>query len=170
MIVIMKRDKKWLLVCLAVLLGILVSSTYFMSAKEVKADKSNAMQVVKIVEAEPAEKIDFFTEYRLERDKLRSERSELLRESMRTADTEESRRAAQENVLKMVQEKQRETEMESLIRAKGFTDALVFCRDQSVSAIIKATSLSQDEVIQVADVISRVTSARQEDITISAKP
>lgn len=170
MVLIMHKMKKNLVVFLLVLLGMLISSIYHVSSREVKADKSNAMQVVKTVEAEPLAKVDFFTEYRLERDKLRSERAELLRESIKNANTEERRQAAQENVLKMVQEKQRETEMESLIKAKGFADVLVFCRQDSVSAVVKANSLSQDEVVQVADVIGRISQVKQENITISTKP
>lgn len=170
MIFIVNRNKKYALVCFLILLGILIISMYYLAAWEVKADKSNAVQVVKVAQPEVKAKIDFYTDYRLERDKIRSERSEILRESIKNAGSDEARRIAQENVLKMVQEKQREAEMESLIKAKGFSDALVFCRDQSVSAIIKTSELSQDEVIQVADVITRVTNVRQEDITIRAKP
>lgn len=164
------RNKKRFLVFFLIVSGMLIASIVQLAAREVKADKSNAMQVVKVVESQPQAKIDFFTEYRLERDKLRSERSELLRESMQSASTEEARHAARESVMQMMQAKQRESEIEGLIKAKGFADALVFCRERSVSAIIKANALTQDEVVQVADVISRVTSASPEDITISAKP
>ncbi|MEG6585632.1 SpoIIIAH-like family protein [Dendrosporobacter sp. 1207_IL3150] len=143
------------------------------SIEQAKADRSNAMQVTKAVSNEqstPVISTDFFTEYRLERDKMRSERSDLLREAIRSAETEEIRNKAQENVLAMVKEKQRESEMESLIKARGFSDALVFYREHSVNAIVKAPVLSRDEVIQVADVISRVSGVKPEDITISAKP
>lgn len=170
MLVVTKRGLWRWLVYLAVLLGILVLYSIDWKATETKADRSNAMQVAAVAEVEPpAVKEDFFTEYRLERDKLRSERSELLRESLKSAATEESRRAAQEDILALAREKEREAEMESLIRAKGFADALVFCREHSVSAVVKAPSLTQDEVVQVADVICRLGGVRQEDVTISVK-
>ena len=152
------------------LMAIFWSSGYLLQAK---VDRSTAMQVAKSVTVEqviPASSPDFFTEYRLERDKIRSERSDLLRESIRNAKNDESRAHAQDIVLKMINEKQKETEMESLIRARGFTDSLVFIRDNSVSAVIKATSLSREEVERVADVISRVSGVKAEDISISAKP
>jgi len=47
---------------------------------------------------------------------------------------------------------------------------LVFVRENSVSAVVKTSALSREEVIQVADAISRVTGIKPEDITISAKP
>jgi len=70
----------------------------------------------------------------------------------------------------MALDKQRESEMENLIKARGFSDALVFVRENSVSAVVKTSTLSREEVIQVADAISRVTGVKAEDITISAKP
>lgn len=170
MIVVAKRRVWRWLVYLTVILGILVLYFIGWAAEETKADRSNAMQVAAVAEVEPLPvKEDFFTEYRLERDKLRSERSELLRESLRSAATEESRASAQESILALAREKEREAEMESLIRAKGFADALVFCREHSVSAVVKATSLTQEQVVQVADVICRLGGVREEDVTISVK-
>lgn len=138
---------------------------------QVKVDRSNAMQVIRPVEEKVVVTIpDFFTEYRLERDKIRSERFDVLREMVKTSKTEETRQQVQEAILRLVQEKQREYEMENLIKARGFQDALVVIQDKTVNAIIKAPGFTREEVIQVADVISRVSGVRPEDITISAKP
>lgn len=138
-----------------------------------RVDRSTAMQVAKPITVEqviPLNSPDFFIEYRLEREKIRSERSDLLRESIKNAKNDDSRTHAQDIVLKMITEKQKESEMESLIKARGFTDSLVFIRENSVNAIIKTNSLSKEEVIQIADVISHVSGVKIEDISISAKP
>jgi len=158
------------------LLGIVVLILEFgdiSSLLQARVDRSTAMQVTKSVTAEPiipATSPDFFTEYRLERDKIRSERCDLLRDSIKNAKNDDTRTHAQDTVLKIIMEKQKEAEMENLIRAKGFADALVFIRDNSVSAVVKATSLSREEVIQVAEVISRISGVKVEDISISGKP
>lgn len=176
MVIVLREHKKSLLLIAGLLVAVVAGAGVWLSRvddQQAKADRSNAMQVIGTVVSEQASQVmstDFFTEYRLERDKMRSEKSDLLREAMKSAQTEDSRQKAQESVLKMVQEKQREAEMENLIKARGFADALVFYRDQSVSAIVKTSTLSRDEVIQVADVISRVSGVKPEDITISAKP
>jgi stage III sporulation protein AH len=157
---------------LAVSIAIIVVITNVESILQARVNHSNAMQVTTMV-AEPIIPVstpDFFIEYRLERDKIRSERSDLLRESIKNAKTDDSRNQAQDIVLKMIAEKQKETEMESLIKSRGFADALVFIRENSVSAIIKTNSLSKEEVIQVADIISKVSGVKAEDISISAKP
>ncbi len=138
--------------------------------RSARVDRSNAMQVLRPVTEQAPAVSDFYTEYRLERDRVRSERSDLLREALKSAKTDESRQKAQDAVLKLVLEKQRESEMENLIKAKGFADALVFVRDNTVSAVVKTQTLSREEVMQVADVIGRVSGAKPEDITISTKP
>lgn len=136
-----------------------------------RVDRSSAMQVTKPVTENVGPPVsDFFVEYRLERERVRSERSDVLRDMLRTARSEETRGKAREQMLRLVLEKQREAEMENLIKARGFADALVFMRDNSVSAVVRAPTLSREEVVQVADVISRVSGVRAEDITISAKP
>ena len=138
-----------------------------------RVDRSNALQVVKPLTPEQNNvgvSPDFFTEYRLERDKLRSEKAEVLREGIRGAATEDARQKGQDAVLRLMVDKQRENEMENLIKAKGFGDALVFIRDNTVSVVVRAQTLSRDEVIQVADIIGRVAGVKAEDITISAKP
>ncbi|KYZ77524.1 stage III sporulation protein D [Anaerosporomusa subterranea] len=136
---------------------------------QVKVDRSNAMQVIKPIEMALTIP-DFFTEYRLERDKIRSERFDVLRDMVKNSKTEDSKQRVQEAILRLVQEKQREYEMENLIKARGFQDALVVIQDKNVNAIIKAQAFTREEVTQVAEVISRVTGVRPEDITISAKP
>ncbi|MBP2625548.1 MAG: Stage sporulation protein AH-like [Firmicutes bacterium] len=158
-----------MMIVLAMIAG-LWGSKYLL---QTRVDRSTAMQVTKTVTAEeviPVNSPDFFIEYRLERDKIRSERSDLLRESIKSAKNDESRVRAQDIVLKMIMEKQKEAEIENLIKARGFADSLVFIRDNSVSAIIKASSLSREEVVQIADVISRASGVKVEDISISAKP
>lgn len=141
--------------------------------QQAKVDRSNALQVTKTVVPDPVIQVsapDFFTEYRLERERIRSERSDLLREIIKNAKSDDMKQKAQETVLKMALDKQRESEMENIIKARGFADALVFVRETSVSAVVKCNTLSREEVVQVADAISRVTGVKQEDITISAKP
>jgi stage III sporulation protein AH len=145
--------------------------TYGREYRSTRVDRSNAMQVLKpVAETAVPAVSDFFTEYRLERDRVRSERTDLLREILRGSKNDEARQKAQEAVLRLTLEKQRESEMENLIKARGFADALVFIREGGVSAVVKTQALNRDEVVQVADVIARVSGVRPEDIVISAKP
>ena len=146
--------------------------SYYHEYQETRINRSNALQVTTAVQNEnmSAAAPDFFAEYRLEREKIRSEQSDLLREMIKNAKTDEVRQHAQDSMLKLVLDKQRESEIESLIKAKGFNDSLVFIRDNSVNAIVKTNSLTKEEVIGVAEVIKRISGVQAENITISAKP
>lgn len=171
MVLELKKLRKGFLVCFALALGTLLYRFCIFEEQppSAKADRSNAVEVSAVGEDVSAN-VDFFTEYRLEREKLRSQYSDLLRDQMTGAASDELRKQAQENILKMMQDKQRETEMENLIKAKGFSDAVVVCRDQSASAIVRSSRLSQTEAMQIADIIRRIASIREENITVSAKP
>lgn len=140
-----------------------------------RVDKRNALQVTGPVIPDaavvPASAPDFFVEYRLERDRVRSERADVLREVYQNARKDDSvRYEAQTAMLKLAVDRQRESEIENLIKARGFADALVFIRDKSVSVVVKTSNLNREEVAQVADIVSRVTGVKPEDIVISAKP
>lgn len=181
MIVInLKRLNKYfvfisLLACVSILYAIIfIKPADFFSKK----DYNRAMSVTKSVVVPPQEistvnsasLLDFYAEYRIERDRLRSERIDLLREVTKNAKSEDSsRQKAQDAIIKITVDRQKELEMENLIKAKGFPDALVFMRDNSVNTIIKTNTLSKEEVMQIADIISRSTGVRPEDITISTK-
>lgn len=171
MVIELKKYRKAIFVCFVLALGILLYRFNLVEepVPSAKADRSNAVEVSAVGE-ELSSNIDFFTEYRLEREKLRSQYSDLLRDQMSNTASEDLRKQAQENILKMMQDKQRETEMENLIKAKGFPDAVVVCRDQTASAIVRSSRLSQAEAMQIADIIRRIASIREENITVSAKP
>ncbi len=158
-------------VVILLVIGLLAAVSWLVGSRESMAD-NNTMQVTKpmVADITPLAAPDFFTEYRLERDKIRSERSEVLRESLKIAQNEDARRKAQEAVLKMVIEKQQEAEAEGLIKAMGYSDALVFLRDNSVSVVVKSAAIGRDEVLKIADVINKVTGVAPEGITISTKP
>jgi stage III sporulation protein AH len=149
-----------------ILFGLPETKEVLQVAKKVETDAEFSASYVNTLAVQP----DFFTEYRLEREKIRSERADLLREILNSAKTDETRLEVQQAILEMTLEKERESEMENLIKAKGFGDALVFIRDNSVNAVVKSASLSKDEVLQVADVIGMISGTKTENITVSSKP
>lgn len=181
MVVINLRKIKPPLVFITVLLGVAIFWTWisFSPADLLSGrDYNKAKSVTKSVAVTPNEAYpdnpvtapDFYAEYRMERDRLRSERIDLLREVAKAGkDEDNSRPKAQDTIMKITLDRQKELEMENLIKAKGFADALVFIRDNSVNAIIKTNTLSKEEVMQIADIIAKSTGVRPEDITISTK-
>ena len=58
---------------------------------------------------------------------------------------------------------------ENLITAKGFKDVVIFVNDESISVIIKAKELKQEQVAQIQNIISRELKVKAEKIHISNK-
>ncbi len=113
---------------------------------------------------------DFFIDYRLERDKARSEQINLYREMINNPNTDEAtKKEAQKKMLNLTEKMEKEMEIESLIRARGFKDALAYIHDGSVDVIIQTTGLQKEDVTRVGDIVVKTTGLDFEDVTIIEK-
>lgn len=113
---------------------------------------------------------DFFVEYRIERDRTRSEQINLLREMINNPNSDKNLKTqAQERLLKITNNIEKEMEIESLIRARGYNDGIAFIHDHSVELIIATEGLEKKDVIKIGDIISKTTGISLENITIIEK-
>ncbi len=113
---------------------------------------------------------DFFVEYRLERDKARSEQINIYRELINNPNTGDgTKQEAQRKMLELTDKMEREMEIESLIRARGYKDALAYIHDEAVDVIIHTNGLERDDVHKIGDIIIKVTGFNTEDVTIIEK-
>lgn len=110
---------------------------------------------------------DFYVETRLERDRSRSEQEDLLRSIIADENTTpEARAAAQGRLIELKRRAAGESEAESLIRAKGFPDAIVFLNDQGAVVVMKIFDLQAKDAARVADVTSTATGVPFEQVKI----
>ena len=58
---------------------------------------------------------------------------------------------------------------ENLIKLKDFDDVLILVNDDSVNVVVKALDLSQDQIAQIQNIISRELKAELNNIHISTK-
>lgn len=113
---------------------------------------------------------DFYSEYRLSRDRTRSQQLDLYRELINNANADPAvRKEANQNFLKITQSVGKEAELENLIRAKGFEDVIVCLYENSAVAMVKAKDLTQPDVAKIADIISRGTGIKAENVTVIPK-
>lgn len=115
---------------------------------------------------------NFFIEYRLERDKARSEQLDIYREMINNSNTDKTtKEEAQKKMLQLTEKMEKEMEIESLIRARGYPDALSYIHDQSVDVIVqtKNKTLSENDVAKIGDIIVKTTGFKTEDVTIIEK-
>lgn len=119
---------------------------------------------------EAAVSSDFFVEYRLERDRTRGQRIEWLREVINNENSAgETRQKAQEHLLDISSEMEKEIELENLLRAKGFKDAAVIADERAVTVIVTSDKLSVSESAEINSLVSRSTGVDAQNIIIIPK-
>ena len=110
---------------------------------------------------------DYFVEHRMERDRERSERIELLREVVNNVNTStEARAKAQMEMIEVAAQKEVELYVERLIVGKGFADAVVFFGPVGAEIIVKAPSLTEAEALQIADVVTTVAGIKLQNVRV----
>lgn len=113
---------------------------------------------------------DFFVEYRLERERTRGQRVEWLREVINnTGSSAESRQKAQDHLMSISRNMEKEVELENLIRASGYRDAAVFVDERAVSVVVAAEKLSAEESGRISELVSKRTGMEPKNISVIAK-
>ncbi len=113
---------------------------------------------------------NFFVEYRMERDRVRSQQIELLKDIVQNPNSvQETRQEAQAVLLEITKRMEKELQLENLIAAKGYEDAVLFIQPSGVTVIIKSEQLSQEDVTRIGDLVSRSTGHDLKDIVVIPK-
>lgn len=138
--------------------------------EEASPSLTETKSTIAIVPEEKTEKDSFFSEYRLERDRTRSEQVEVLNELINNANSSTEVRAdAQQRLLLLTENLGKETKIETAVMAKGFTEAVAVMQAQSVLIIIPSEGLRQDEIAKIADIVTKIAECKWEDVIIVPK-
>lgn len=109
----------------------------------------------------------FFAQYRLERDRARSQQVDLLREMVNTPATDtESRAEAQKRLLELTQQMEREMELENLMVAKGYPEAAAFIQPEAVTVVLFSSPLKAEQKKEIASLASRLAGCTEEQVSI----
>jgi len=107
-------------------------------------------------EAGSTEAFNYFIEARLQRDKARSTQQAILREVIENPNSDpEIRTRAQEELLALSRTIGQETELEELIRAKGFDEVIVYLHREAAVIVVRSQALTGEEVARIADIVNR---------------
>lgn len=143
------------------------------TVSDAKAEEAGSLSTVTIVpqeEKEVAVKDDFFSEYRLERDRTRSEQVEILNEVINNPNTAaQTRLDAQQKLLLLTDNLGKESKIENAIIAKGFQEAAAVIQPHSVMVIVPTKGFRQDEIARIADIVTKIAECRMEDVVIVPK-
>lgn len=115
--------------------------------------------------AAPAD--DYFANARADRKKTREEAAELIAETLRDAKLDDAAKAAAVNqAAALAKRMEQEDAAESLLKAKGFADAVVRIGDEDVNVVVKSDGLLSSQTMQIQDVVASQTGAALSKIKI----
>lgn len=110
---------------------------------------------------------DYFTSARLSREKARDESVEMLKKVVSGAgETDAAKQTAVSQANTIAQDIVKETEIENLIKAKGFADCVAFLQNGECSVVAKTKSNSQNDAIVIRDIVSDQTGISYDKIKI----
>lgn len=109
----------------------------------------------------------FFDAFRSERDTTRAQEIKYLDMIVEQGADAETLADAQKQKLDIVGFMEKELTVESLLKAKGFSDAAVTLHAGSVNVILSAESLTDEQVAQVLDIVMRETGEGAENIKVT---
>jgi stage III sporulation protein AH len=113
---------------------------------------------------------EYFVKSKLERDTMYSQMIENYEKVLNSSNSPETgKQLATQEIQKINDTKNSIMICENLIRTKGFENNIVFVNGNSISVIIEAQEMKQEEVAQVQNILARELKAEIENIHISTK-
>lgn len=110
---------------------------------------------------------DDFEALRADRAATRKEAIELLDETINNVKSDNTaKKSAQDAKTAMAQRMEKESTMESLIKAKGFKDVLVVLSDKEANIAVKCDKLLDSETLQIQDIAVAQSGLSLENIKI----
>lgn len=123
-----------------------------------------------LVSVNPDTGTEFFESARLSREKSRDEALDTIQKTLKnTSLSEEEKKQATQALQDQVSDIEQESELETMIKAKGFVDCVVMLDDQgaNVTVMTENDALTAAEVTQIRDIIlSRCSDIQAQNITV----
>ena len=112
----------------------------------------------------------FFIQSRLDRNKNRSFYIETLNGIVADPNIDTSvKEMAQSEMIMLIKKSETESIIENLIKAKGFKDVLAIMGEDSVNIVVNSEKLTEAQVAQIKDIVSREADVKTDNIKIMEK-
>ncbi len=147
-----------------------VSNTESSNTTNTTNDNSNSNGETTQTSAQTSTEDDYFTKSKLERDTMYSQMLESYENILNSTNSLETQKQSATDEIKKINDTKNSIMIcENLIQTKGFENSIIFVNGDSISVIIKSDELTQEEVAQVQNIISREMNSEIENIHISTK-
>lgn len=111
---------------------------------------------------------EYFAEAKLDREQSRAKQTDLLTEMLNNANVSEEQKVVCSNTMLTLQARiEMETSAEAMIEAKGFSEAYVRIDDETVDVVVSASTLTEAQIAQIEDIVTRKTGFTVEQIRIN---
>ena len=177
--ILLARKRNLLILLCAIIFVVSVYTMFFGSIPELVHEKDseghNTAEVLAGLEVDRqgtrqviSEKdSDFFIDYKLERDRLRGQEADYLRELINNPNaSSESKDKAQQDLIELSQKVEKEMMAENLIKAKGYEDSIIFLSEDFINVVVKSDGLQNKDIAQITDAVTRSTGISVDKITI----
>ena len=134
-----------------------------------KGDHLGDAQYVGNTTAAKEERASYFKEARQNRETARSEALELVQDLMNSAKITGS---VQEEVAQKIEDMaaavEQESKIENLIKAKGFSDCVVYIEGENCNVVVQADSLTPQQTAQITEIVTDQSKIVAQNISIVA--
>lgn len=167
--------KKWLYVaaCILVLMaagGLILVGGHGDSTSGKQDAVNQSAPVQKETDARisgSTEQGNFFSEYRMERERLRGRQIEMLQELLNnTSSDQKAREAASLRLVKITEDMEKEMKAEGLVKSKGFEDCTVIIQPQCTTVVVQAPNLRLDQEEAIKKLVSAAVQCNEDDLAL----
>ncbi len=110
----------------------------------------------------------YFVQAKLEREQARASQKDMLTEMINNTNVDDTKKQeCADNLLEIQQRIEKETAAEAMIESKGFSEAYVRIDDDTVDVVVNKSELTDTELAQIMDIVTRKTGMSESQVRIS---
>ena len=110
----------------------------------------------------------YFVQAKLEREQARASQKDMLTEMINNTNVDDTKKQeCADNLLEIQQRIEKETAAEAMIESKGFSEAYVRIDDDTVDVVVNKSDLTDTELAQIMDIVTRKTGMSESQVRIS---
>ncbi|MDD5944639.1 MAG: SpoIIIAH-like family protein [Clostridia bacterium] len=110
----------------------------------------------------------YFVQAKLEREQARASQKDMLTEMINNNNVDEAKKQeCADNLLEIQQRIEKETAAEAMIESKGFDEVYVRIDDDTVDVVVNKSELTDSELAQIMDIVTRKTGMKESQVRIS---
>lgn len=172
MIVVNRKKTLSLVIIILITAGLFGVIDNYMSSKPKVVETATESNITPEIDiADQLAKADisneFFSEYRMERERLRGKQLELLKEIINNdAHDAKARAAASARMVEITADMEKELKAENIVKSKGYKDCVIILQPQATTIIVQSENLTIDKEKELKDIVSKATGSSVDKMSI----